>query len=362
MIFVLCFSGCMDRQITSRGGTDISVARMDAFITAQMDSLNMPGISLAIINNGKVVYRYAGGVANIDKGSLVDEQSVFEAASLSKPVFAYFVMRMVDKGILDLDTPLYHYLPYPDIEHDERYKLITARMVLTHQTGFPNWRYIEKADSSLHVNYGDLYLKFIPGTQFAYSGEGFHYLTKVVAHLNGKDIQTLEPIFQEEIARPLHLEHFYFSGNTYITAHKVSGHEDGKVVDKKWPIAFPEQDSTWFGAAGGLHTDVESYAGFLIALMNDNGLSKKSIGEIFSTQIKLPETNELVTEGGYSAWGLGIAIMDTPSGPLYLHGGNNGDFQAGFAMDKDKKWGFVFFTNCDKGNEFDKRLQQFLLR
>jgi CubicO group peptidase (beta-lactamase class C family) len=69
----------------------------------------------------------------------VNDQTLFEAASVSKPIFAYFVMRMVEKGLLNLDTPLYKYLPYPDIEHDDRYKLITARMVLNHTTGFPNW-------------------------------------------------------------------------------------------------------------------------------------------------------------------------------------------------------------------------------
>ena len=112
-------------------------------------------------------------MTNVDTRAVLDEQSIFEAASLSKPVFAYFVMKLVDKGQLNLDTPLYKYMPYPDIEKDERYKFITARMVLTHQTGLPNWRYFDLADSSMHIKRGDLYLKFTPGTNFSYSGEAY---------------------------------------------------------------------------------------------------------------------------------------------------------------------------------------------
>lgn len=117
----------------------------------------------------------------------VDDQSIFEAASMSKTVFTYFVLKMVDKKLLDLDTPLYRYFPYKDIEKNERYKLITAWMVLSHTTGFPNWRYFDKRDENRY-KYGELYLKFTPGTEFAYSREGYRYLSLVIAHLNGLSI------------------------------------------------------------------------------------------------------------------------------------------------------------------------------
>lgn len=86
---------------------------------------------------------------------------------------------MVDQGILNLDQPLYTYLPYSDIAHDDRYKLITARMILCHTSGFPNWRFLN-ADKKLDI-------KFTPGTQYLYSGEGFEYLANVIAYL--KNIQ-----------------------------------------------------------------------------------------------------------------------------------------------------------------------------
>jgi len=123
-------------QIETVSGKRISFISMDDFLKKEMDSLRLPGLSIAVINNGKIVYNRALGLANIDSQKKVDDSTIFEAASLSKPVFAWFVMKMVQKGTLNLDTPLYRYLPNPDIDYDDRYKLITARMVLCHTFGF----------------------------------------------------------------------------------------------------------------------------------------------------------------------------------------------------------------------------------
>lgn len=337
---------CSFGQIKKLDGERITSLEIDDFVKIQMDSLQMPGLSIAIINDGKIVYNKAFGVVNVDTKAALNEQSVFETASLSKPVFAYFVMKMVDKGILNLDTPLYKYMPYTDIEKDERYKNITARMVLSHQTGFPNWRN-EVADSSLHIKRGELYLKFTPGTNFSYSGEGYVYLAKIVAHLTNRTLKNLDSLFQLEVAVPLKMQHASYTGNTYIYQHKASGHENGKV-------SFKHGDSTSFGPASSLHSDALSYAQFLIGLMNGSGLSEKSYVEILKPQVLVEN------KGNGYAWGLGIAIKQTPFGVMYEHGGNNDNFQAMFMFSKSGKNGYVFLTNCDKGNVFDKVFVKFL--
>src|SRR5262249_49289907 len=137
----------------------INPDELDRFVRAYLEYYKIPGISIAVIKDFEVVYHRGFGVKNTATREPVDDDTVFEAASMTKPVFAYTVLRLVDRGVLDLDTPLYTYLPYEDIAHDDRYKLITARMVLTHRTGFPNWRT------------GKLDIKFTPGTQVSYSGE-----------------------------------------------------------------------------------------------------------------------------------------------------------------------------------------------
>jgi CubicO group peptidase (beta-lactamase class C family) len=148
-------------QIKTLGGKAIDKSAVDQFLHRQMDSLKIMGLSIAIINDGKVVYTQAMGLASVYTQEKVNPESLFECASLGKSVFAFFVMRLVDKNILSLDTPLYKYLPYPDIAYDNRYKLITARMVLDHTTGFPNWR---ENDT--------LKIQFTPGSKWSYSGEG----------------------------------------------------------------------------------------------------------------------------------------------------------------------------------------------
>lgn len=105
---------------------------------------------------------------------LVDNDTVFEAASTSKPVFAYAVMKLVEKGVIDLDTPLTHYTSERFLKGDPRLDLVTARHVLSHTSGFPNWRSAE-----------GLRLDFTPGEKWSYSGEGYSYLQSVVTHLTG---------------------------------------------------------------------------------------------------------------------------------------------------------------------------------
>ncbi|MCX2450174.1 serine hydrolase [Pedobacter sp. PLR] len=355
------FSFKSQAQLQTLSGDQISTATLDKFIRKQMDSLGIPGLSFALIHNGKVVYHRALGVSNIETKEKVEENSIFEAASLSKTLFTYFVLKLVDQQKLNLDTPLYHYLPYPDIAKDTRYQLITARMVLSHTTGFPNWRYFDKRDEKLYKQ-GELYLKFTPGTQFSYSGEGYYYLAKVIAKLNNLTITTLEPIFQAEVAKPLRLKKAWFSSHKYITQHKVKGHIKGKPFDKAWPTSFPEQDSTWFEAAGGLHTEALTFSKFLIALMDGQGLSKHMVDEMFKAQVQLDKNSPHYLYNGDTAWGLGVAIRPISYGTIYEHGGNNGDAQSGFKINLANHNGYVFFTNCDQGSTFNKNIGALLLR
>jgi len=346
-------------QIKTVGGRKIDSVRLGQFLKQQMDSLHMTGMSIAVINDGKIVYHRAMGIANINLMTKVDDSSVFEACSLSKTVFTYFVMKTIEKGLLDLDKPLYQYLPYPDIQKDDRYKLITTRIVLCHTTGFPDWRYFDDPDSSLHVKYGDLYLKFTPGTKFSYSGEGFQYLSEVIASLYNKSLKNLEGVFQQEVAIPLGMEHAYYCWDNYLAKHRASGHVKGKPSGKKWPVSFPTQDSSTFGAAGCLYTDAVSYAKLLIAIMDHTGLKKSTVEEMLKEQAQVPKEDDLYSSGTTS-WGLGVGIEHTRYGIRYKHGGNNGDFQSGYMFYKERKNGYVFFTNCDKGAEFNKNLETFL--
>lgn len=332
------------REIVTVNGRKIRSGDLDTLIKKAMDSLGIPGVSMAIINDAELVYHYAGGVTNLETKEPVDNETIFEAASLSKPLFAYFAMTMSEKGVIELDKPLYQYLPHPAIkDNDERYKLITARMVLSHATGFPNWAHDKPIE-----------LQFTPGTGFSYSGEAYQYLAAIIAiRHNTNWREGLDSIFQVEVASPLGLKNATFmEGDHYVLSHKARGHKDGSVTQEGRP-------GKSFGAGYSLHTEAKDYATFLIALMKGKGLQKKTMDEMLKEQNHFAEDNDLL-ETGQTGWCLGFSMKPTTHGIRYLHTGNNHDFQSYCAFYKEKKYGFVLFTNCNKAFELYTVIGKFL--
>ncbi len=131
-----------------------------------MKQAAVPGLSLTLIRGAKVFWSQAFGVRSSVSQEPVTPDTVFEAASLSKPVFAYASLKLCEAGILDLDTPLTEYLPDPSAPDKAQLALVTMRHVLSHSTGFPNW---QPKGESLRIHFG-------PGGRFSYSGEGYVYL------------------------------------------------------------------------------------------------------------------------------------------------------------------------------------------
>lgn len=232
-----------------------------------MKSSNVPGISIVLIENAKVKNHYEYGLKNSEAADPIKEDTVFEAASLSKPVFAYAILQMVEEGLLKLDTPLIEYLPYPDV-NDERLKFITARMVLVHTTGFPNWR-----DGK------SLKIYFQPGEKFSYSGEGFVYLQKVAEKLTG---ESLEDYLKRRVFKPLEMTHSSFIWQGEYEKLKASGHDaDGNPIKSHRPLSG--------NAAFTLHTTSLDYAKFVIAIMNGVGLNPETINQMLTPQVKVDE-------------------------------------------------------------------------
>jgi CubicO group peptidase (beta-lactamase class C family) len=325
-----------------------------------MADLDMPGLSIAIFADDEIIYSAAKGVANLDTGEAVTEASVFQAASLSKPVFAYLTLQLVDDGVLDLDRPLHEYLPFGELEEDGRYKVVTARMVLSHQTGFPNWRWFDPIPEGRGIEHGEMYQGSDPGT-FTYSGEGYNYLAKVVAHLTGHDLTTLDTLYQEGIAEPLGLDCSSFVRTPCVAERQVMGHQDGAVKDFGWPRSFPDDTPQTFGAAGRLYTNADDYAKMIMALIDGWKLSDEARTEMLQPHTDLSLDSEMHRVTGATAWGLGLALEPTPFGTRYEHGSNN-NFQSGMMFFEDRGIGYVFMTNSDTGVAFDERLQRFVTR
>jgi len=120
--------------------SDSLVSQLQALVPELMQKANIPGCSLALIKQGRLHWRRGFGVKDAATQTPVDNDTLFEAASISKPVFAYVVMKLAERGIIELDMPLTRYSEKPFLAGDMRLDLITARRVLSHTTGFQDWR------------------------------------------------------------------------------------------------------------------------------------------------------------------------------------------------------------------------------
>ena len=333
LLLSLLFDSCGEKTKMVENGTGQkrTEQEMDRFFMHLKDTLEMPGLSITIINKSQVSYQKSFGL--IEKGlpDAVQPNTVFEAASLSKPVFASFAMKQAEKGLLDLDRPLFDYLPYKDLENDERSRQITARMVLSHSSGLPNWR----KDS--------LTIAFRPGTDYMYSGEGYKYLAQVLAKINRIQPASLDSLFQEDIAIPAEARQFHFGLSKPMEPLKATGHIDSNPSSRS-----PDYKDLEFSAAGGLQTDARSYAQFLIALWNNKLISKNLQTEMLNRQIDLPsnDLNKLLI--GASSWSLGFGMIPVQDQTYYFHGGNNEDFQSWVHFNPDIGYGIIVFSNSNK--------------
>jgi CubicO group peptidase (beta-lactamase class C family) len=310
------------------------VAQLETLIPQLMSEGEVPGLSIALIGDGKIYWARGFGFKQIDTKAPVDERTMFEAASLSKPVFAYAVLKMAERGELDLDTPLSKYLP-AYIENDERLALITARRVLSHTTGFPNWRPDGKP----------LTINFTPGERFSYSGEGFVYLQKVVERLTG---QPLNEVMRKEVFAPLGMASSTYVWQDGIAAQMAAGHS--QTVK-----AMAKRKGREANAAASLRTTPTDYAKFVIAIINGTGLKETTVQQMLTPQVKLDEgcvncLNRKVMQPSASlAWGLGVGLEHTEQGDGFWHWGDNGGFKDYVIAYKKLKTGVVIFTNGDNG-------------
>jgi len=303
----------------SRAEFEYAVRMLEEMMPAWMDSAEVPGLSLAFVFDGEVLTARGFGVRNLETGMSVDESTVFEAASLTKPVVAYAVLQLVDQQVLELDTPMVEYLPYEDLAEDARAAQITPRMILSHTSGLPNWR----RDESLRT-------EFDPGSKFQYSGEGFVYLAKVVEHLTG---ETLQDVVQRLVFEPLLMSNSSLVWEKrFKDDYAVGHHEDGRAYEKQYPQRA--------NAAASLHTTAYDYALFVTAVMSGEGLRQETWKDWLTPQID-------VDEG--VAWGLGWGLEESDGRVAFWHWGHNDGYRAFVVADPKQRMGVVLMTNSDNG-------------
>ena len=304
---------------TAGSGLSARLAEIEARIPALMEKGAVTGLSIAVVSGGETVWSKGFGVRSRG-GKPVDEDTIFEAASLGKPVFAYGVLKLVDAGRLDLDRPLAELVAFREDDDDERYERITARHVLSHTPGFPYRR----------PRLGGVRIVREPGTQFQYSSEGYTYLQRVVEFVTE---EPLDEFMTDAVFEPLGMSRSSFVFQADLEDQMAIGHRPGGAPRIKRRIAHAN-------AAWSLHTTARDFARFVEAAMSGEGLGDSTHADMLTPQIAV--------EPGLS-WGLGWGLADTTQGRTLWHRGHGTGFRCYATGRPADGLGMVFFTNSDNG-------------
>ncbi|MBP7049623.1 MAG: serine hydrolase [Phycisphaerae bacterium] len=323
------------------------VTVLEAKIPQLMEAEHVPGLSMVLIRDGRIAWKGVFGVRTAGKPEKVDDETVFEAASMSKPVFSYAVLKLVEEGRFDLDRPLDSYLPEPYLPDQPLAKQITGRMVLLHRTGLPNWR-----EGGWRKG-GPLKVLHEPGTRFTYSGEGYTYLQTVIAHLTG---QSVDVWMDQALLGPLNMMRSSYVWRPSLENNYAGGHDkDGNLKPSR---RFYDLGN----AAFSLYTTPTDYALFLIEMMKPDrsaphSLKAETLEGMTTLQVQPEEGDDqsrrslgwVIARGPVApGWG-----KNTPAGggaTWVCHSGSNGTgFRCTCRFDPKRQSGCVIMTNSDSG-------------
>jgi len=359
-ILLTCIS--RGQQVTRLDKSTISFASLDTKIETLMKAASVHGLAISIFNNHEPVYKKTFGYKNFETKELIKTSTNFYGASLSKPVFALLVMQLVEKGMLDLDKPLQDYLPkpiyeytptkkwhdnYSDLRTDSLYKRITARMCLSHTSGFPNWRW-DEPDRKLRV-------KMSPGSRYSYSGEGLVYLQVVLEHLLGRP---LEDLMQENIFKPLGMTMSSYTWQARFEEDYCTGHmSNGKLYQK-------DKDNE-ARSASTLETTLDDYTAFTLAVLKNSLLKTSTTTAMFSTQVRIRSIAQFgpmrfrdstFNDHIQLGYGLGWVLLQSPRGIGAFKEGHGDGFQHYSIIFPKTGTGIIIMSNSDNAESIFKEL------
>lgn len=362
-LITVCLAGPVvanEIAIKRLDGSTISPSEIDATVRSLMTAAEVTGVGIGLINDGKIVYLKAHGLRDQEKNLALTEDSVMTAASFTKVVFAYIVMQLVDEKILDLDKPVYQYLPKPlpgyfdyhDLANDSRYERITPRMLLSHTSGFANWRVFED-DSKLKIH-------FEPGSRYAYSGEGFVLLQLVVETITKR---RLEELFQQRVFRPLGMARTSMVWQPRFASDHANGYDEyGRSLG---PARRKKAD-----AAGSMLTTLRDFTRFVQTVVMGRGLARKAREQMLSPQIQVVSKRQFptlvpgITDENKAirlSYGLGWGLYWTPYGKAFFKEGHDEGWRNYTVCFDQPKTGIVIMTNSSNGEGIYKDLLQNLL-
>ncbi len=340
----ICF-GQSSKQIRRIDDSKISVEKLTPEIQQIVSDARITGLSMVVINDNRIVYQNSFGVKDKRTNRKNDAETVFYAASFTKPLFAYAFLKLVEKKIFDLDKPIYTYLKKPigeyekwkELAGEKDFERITARMILSHSSGLPILRQLYNDKLSIIAP---------PKTRFYYSNEAMNLFGFVVEEYTNRK---LEDSVKEMVFEPLGMKRSGMIWQKDFENDYAFGYDKNEIL-------IGAQKRTSSRAAGSMVTTPTDYAQFVMAMMKKEGLSKKSFMEMLTPQI------EVASERGFGplrnrfnnkykniklSWGLGWGLFETADGQALFHAGHTDGWQNYCVAYPKKKIAVVLMSNSD---------------
>ena len=329
---------------------EATLATVERLVPMLMKEHRVPAVSIALVKDRRVVFTKAWGVADARTGAPATTATLFEAASMTKPAFAYVALKLAGEGRLDLDRPLAEVVDLPAVPGPPELSRITPRMVLAHTSGLPNWRPGgEERDGPLPV-------LFEPGSRFGYSGEAFFLLQRAVEKVTGTPLAELA---EGALFAPLGMERASFAWAPKLDSALATGHDEDGTPKARARYRHAN-------AAYTLVTTAPDYARFLTALLDPEAFGQKALSragvEAMLRRAVRADARDPIERPGRARgsavfWGLGWGINETPGGDVVYHSGAN---QTGFRcysqLSPSRGTGIVILTNGLGGGALWTRL------
>jgi CubicO group peptidase (beta-lactamase class C family) len=327
--------------LTKLDGHTLTAAQATQAIERVMAQKHIPGLAVSVLNANKIVYLKAFGTRNTAQKALMTDSTVMPALSLTDAVLAVSIMQLVDKKVIDLDTPITQYLPkplssYPEYEtlaKDDRSKRITPRMLLDHTSGLPDCRLSDTTTS--------LTLQSDPGRVYRYSNAGFALLSMVTEQVTKQPLRTF---LSRGVLKEFSLPNTRLPGDTLTPDNFATGY-----TTQAQPVAWPHPIGQCLRPSS---TTLRDMTRFLQAILDGTGLSLHSRVDMFKPQLPILNIPTNVADKPMRiSYGLGWHVFSSPYGPGFYELASSQGWSHYMVAFDDPKIAIIFMTNDADGQK-----------
>lgn len=333
-------------------------ATFDAAVQGETARWNSVGMAAGVVRNGERKIS-TSGFANAEAGYPLVENSLFLIGSISKIYTATLVMRLMEQGILDLDTPVVNYIPDFKLSHDDLRDAITIRMLLSHSAGFDGDRFTaygrgDDAYDRAIAEFDTLIQWFKPGSFYSYNNAGFYLVGHIIQKLTGKPF---EQVMTDELLAPLGLEHTLLDPDAIYNRPLAAGHTVNRLegVSLTTTGHLPRH----VNPAGGIMQSIGDLLTFAQLHLNRGEFNGKHI--LSEENARLMQEPIIEADTWHRHYGIGWSIYQRPSGTSIGHGGSWGGHRANLIMFPYHHYAHASLGNSNVSGYAEASLEKWVL-